>query len=372
MNNKNIINHAAEVINKTNGLAIQYERYKKEVAIKKTAFDNYRSQVDTLAIKIKKVQDTVTSMGHQLKLSTLFTEINVDSSSNLLAQSRENAIFNSCFEEIQFIENYYKQVFQTSTSSLALIFEIRAFLTDQEFIIVFEDKRTHELIKFNALDIEKFITNGIQSSRTDNLIKFLEKLNENSRSIAPELRKLAISLEKIQDNENKIQEILLTRQELKNRKKQIKRFVKSKEKKISPSRQFEMGTLIADVKDIQNLEQSEYASILESYINTPSAYEDTVAMYKYGDTIRQLDGTFQHIEAKMHNGDIALTMVANGIKDFHAAFNNKNAQEEFNALVELFSSNQIVPQSIEEQALINAKENMAKKFKEMGFSIQQT
>ena len=218
------------------------------------------------------------------------------------------------------IQQYFQKVQKLSIEGLKLIFEIRKFFTNQEFEIYVEDKG--KVFSFSIEDLEAYSGNIIPIY-TNSLEKFINNLNKESKSIAPELNKLGLTLKNSMDGV-----------EIKDIPKYlnlIEHYLESHRKiKLSENRKLEAAIYLYERNkkvnfDNKNERRSLYI-LLGQYI-ARGGTKDNITMYKLGDAVRKTEQGFKNIEIKMHNGTISLTMVANGIKKLNDAFNSINVEE---------------------------------------------
>ena len=374
-NQQNINKGLAEPV--SNDLLQQYNKYKEQVKIQNNAFKAYKNNIPTIKTLIQDIKNEAAILEHKMTLSSLFNSDSLDEIVKL-QDSRDELKIQTMQNSIATIQKYYSDIYNTSKTSLGLIFKIRYFLTGQKFDIYVETTEGKNVVvaKFSALNIEKHIEDGIHPSYTDNLDKYLEQLTTKTRAVAPELTKLTLSLKVLKNEQGKLKKgsRVITANQLKKAREQVANYLimnppkdeKGEFIQIPENRQLEMAMLI-DPKHKNSKDNNE---LLQNYIESGS-YKENVVMYKFGDIIKKINGQIVHVEVKASNGSISLTMVANAINRLDKAFSFKKASTQQKHLINFFSSEQAsLPIEIEAQKDVEKK--ITEKFQKMGVIIQKT
>ena len=308
VNNKQIIEKVLNDNISKNGQK-QYNRYKTKVAELQDQYNKIKQKRGEIAAILKQMRKDNILDSHFSKLLVLIKNQSFKRRKTLNDKNIEK--INSYFEEIQ----------QITVESLKIIFEIRKFFTDQEFDIFLEEEG--KVFSFSIEDIEKHSGNVIPIY-TDSLDKFIENLNNNSKTVSAELNKLGLTLKKI----NKDFELEGIQSYLDLVEKQVKR----DKIKISENRKLEAAIYLYERKNNINFnsktDRQSLHSMLGWYVKQ-GGLRDNITMYKLGDAVRETESGFKNIEIKMHNGTISLSMVANGIKRLNNAFSSVEAEEKF-------------------------------------------
>lgn len=288
----------------------QYVLYKQQVSNLEKQYMQLKQEGESIAKIIQKMKNENIIDNHLSKLFVLVQE-------NSLIKKQKASNNESNLLKIQ---QYFQKIQKLSIEGLKLIFEIRKFFTNQEFEIYVEDKG--KVFSFSIEDLEAYSGNIIPIY-TNSLEKFINNLNKESKSIAPELNKLGLTLKNSMDGV-----------EIKDIPKYlnlIEHYLESHRKiKLSENRKLEAAIYLYERNkkvnfDNKNERRSLYI-LLGQYI-ARGGTKDNITMYKLGDAVRKTEQGFKNIEIKMHNGTISLTMVANGIKKLNDAFNSINVEE---------------------------------------------
>lgn len=318
-NNKTIINTA--LANETKiDIQKQYSLYKRKVENLYLEFQ-----------KLKKESELIGRIFQQMQRQNLIDN-HISTMINLTKNYKQNPNFLKYFEDLKKIENYYDKVQKICVNGLKTIFEIREFFTNQNFIIYLEQEG--KLFEFSIKDIDKH-ANSVIPIYTNSLDKMIQNMVSSSKAIAPELRKLGLSLKNL-DQDNEIKEIS-----------QYQDFVSyhfSKNKiKISENRKLEAAVYLYSRKQNANFsDKSDRHSLhimLGQYIKQGGLSEN-IAMYKLGDAIHKTKEGFTNVEIKMHSGTISLNMVANGIKNLYNAFTQETLDKQQEKLIKIFTVNE--------------------------------
>ena len=288
----------------------QYVLYKQRVSNLEKQYMQLKQEGESIAKIIQKMKNENIIDNHLSKLFVLVQE------NSVIKRQRSSNNESNLLK----IQQYFQKVQKLSIEGLKLIFEIRKFFTNQEFEIYVEDKG--KVFSFSIEDLEAYSGNIIPIY-TNSLEKFINNLNKESKSIAPELNKLGLTLKNSMDGV-----------EIKDIPKYlnlIEHYLESHRKiKLSENRKLEAAIYLYERNkkvnfDNKNERQSLYI-LLGQYI-ARGGTKDNITMYKLGDAVRKTEQGFKNIEIKMHNGTISLTMVANGIKKLNDAFNSINVEE---------------------------------------------
>lgn len=288
----------------------QYVLYKQQVSNLEKQYMQLKQEGESIAKIIQKMKNENIIDNHLSKLFVLVQE------NSLIKKQRASNNESNLLK----IQQYFQKVQKLSIEGLKLIFEIRKFFTNQEFEIYVEDKG--KVFSFSIEDLEAYSGNIIPIY-TNSLEKFINNLNKESKSIAPELNKLGLTLKNSMDGV-----------EIKDIPKYlnlIEHYLESHRKiKLSENRKLEAAIYLYERNkkvnfDNKNERRSLYI-LLGQYI-ARGGTKDNITMYKLGDAVRKTEQGFKNIEIKMHNGTISLTMVANGIKKLNDAFNSINVEE---------------------------------------------
>ena len=288
----------------------QYVLYKQQVSNLEKQYMQLKQEGESIAKIIQKMKNENIIDNHLSKLFVLVQE------NSLIKKQRASNNESNLLK----IQQYFQKVQKLSIEGLKLIFEIRKFFTNQEFEIYVEDKG--KVFSFSIEDLEAYSGNIIPIY-TNSLEKFINNLNKESKSIAPELNKLGLTLKNSMDGV-----------EIKDIPKYlnlIEHYLESHRKiKLSENRKLEAAIYLYERNkkvnfDNKNERRSLYI-LLGQYIERGGT-KDNITMYKLGDAVRKTEQGFKNIEIKMHNGTISLTMVANGIKKLNDAFNSINVEE---------------------------------------------
>lgn len=288
----------------------QYVLYKQQVSNLEKQYMQLKQEGESIAKIIQKMKNENIIDNHLSKLFVLVQE------NSLIKKQRASNNESNLLK----IQQYFQKVQKLSIDGLKLIFEIRKFFTNQEFEIYVEDKG--KVFSFSIEDLEAYSGNIIPIY-TNSLEKFINNLNKESKSIAPELNKLGLTLKNSMDGV-----------EIKDIPKYlnlIEHYLESHRKiKLSENRKLEAAIYLYERNkkvnfDNKNERRSLYI-LLGQYI-ARGGTKDNITMYKLGDAVRKTEQGFKNIEIKMHNGTISLTMVANGIKKLNDAFNSINVEE---------------------------------------------
>ena len=288
----------------------QYALYKQQVSNLEKQYIQLKQEGKDIAKIIQKMKNENIIDNHLSKLFGLVQE------NSLIKRQR---ISNNESNLLK-IQQYFQKVQKLSIEGLKLIFEIRKFFTNQEFEVYVEDKG--KVFSFPIEDLEAYSGNVIPIY-TNSLEKFVNNLNKESKSIAPELNKLGLTLK------NSIDGI-----EIKDIPKYlnlIEHYLESHKKtKLSENRKLEAAIYLYGRNkrvNFDNKDERRSLYILLGQYIARGGTKDNITMYKLGDAVRKTEQGFQNIEIKMHNGTISLTMVANGIKKLNDAFNSVNVEE---------------------------------------------
>ena len=288
----------------------QYVLYKQQVSDLEKQYIQLKQEGESIAKIIQKMKNENIIDNHLSKLFVLVQE------NSLIKKQRASNNESNLLK----IQQYFQKIQKLSIEGLKLIFEIRKFFTNQEFEIYVEDKG--KVFSFSIEDLEVYSGNIIPIY-TNSLEKFINNLNKESKSIAPELNKLGLTLKNSMDGV-----------EIKDIPKYlnlIEHYLESHRKiKLSENRKLEAAIYLYERNkkvnfDNKNERRSLYI-LLGQYI-ARGGTKDNITMYKLGDAVRKTEQGFKNIEIKMHNGTISLTMVANGIKKLNDAFNSINVEE---------------------------------------------
>lgn len=288
----------------------QYVLYKQQVSNLEKQYMQLKQEGESIAKIIQKMKNENIIDNHLSKLFVLVQE------NSLIKKQRASNNESNLLK----IQQYFQKVQKLSIEGLKLIFEIRKFFTNQEFEIYVEDKG--KVFSFSIEDLEAYSGNIIPIY-TNSLEKFINNLNKESKSIAPELNKLGLTLKNSMDGV-----------EIKDIPKYlnlIEHYLESHRKiKLSENRKLEAAIYLYERNkkvnfDNKNERRSLYI-LLGQYI-ARGGTKDNITMYKLGDAVRKTEQGFKNIEIKMHNGTISLTMIANGIKKLNDAFNSINVEE---------------------------------------------
>lgn len=338
INNKSIIN--TTLANRTkDDVQNQYFLYKKRVENIYLDFQNLKKEAELIGRIFQQMQDQNLIDNH---ISTMI---------NLTKNYKQNPSFSKYNENLKKIENYYNKVQQTCLNGLKLIFEIREFFTNQKFIMYLE--QGGKLFEFSINDIDKH-ANSIIPIYTNSLDKMIKNMISSSKAIAPELRKLGLSLKNL-DKDNEIKEIS-----------EYQNFVSyhfSKNKiKISENRSLEAAVYLYSRKQNVNFnDKSERHSLhimLGQYLKKGGLSEN-ITMYKLGDAIHKTREGFVNVEIKMHSGTISLNMIANGIKNLYDAFTQETLEKQQEKLIKMFTANEDkLSSKIEKEAQKDAIKNI--------------
>ena len=288
----------------------QYVLYKQQVSNLEKQYMQLKQEGESIAKIIQKMKNENIIDNHLSKLFVLVQE------NSLIKKQRASNNESNLLK----IQQYFQKVQKLSIEGLKLIFEIRKFFTNQEFEIYVEDKG--KVFSFSIEDLEAYSGNIIPIY-TNSLEKFINNLNKESKSIAPELNKLGLTLKNSMDGVeikdipkylNLIEHYLESHRKIKlseNRKLEAAIYLYERNKKVNFNNKNERRSLYI---------------LLGQYI-ARGGTKDNITMYKLGDAVRKTEQGFKNIEIKMHNGTISLTMVANGIKKLNDAFNSINVEE---------------------------------------------
>ena len=288
----------------------QYALYKQQVFNLEKQYMQLKQEGRSIAKIIQKMKNENIIDNHLSKLFGLVQE------NSLIKRQRMSNNESNLLK----IQQYFQKVQKLSIEGLKLIFEIRKFFTNQEFEIYVEDKG--KVFSFSIEDLEDYNGNVIPIY-TNSLEKFINNLNKDSKSIAPELNKLGLTLKNSMDGV-----------EIKDIPKYlnlIEHYLESHRKtKLSENRKLEAAIYLYERNKKVNFnnknERRSLYILLGQYI-ARGGTKDNITMYKLGDAVRKTEQGFKNIEIKMHNGTISLTMVANGIKKLNDAFNSINVEE---------------------------------------------
>ena len=288
----------------------QYVLYKQQVSNLEKQYMQLKQEGESIAKIIQKMKNENIIDNHLSKLFVLVQE------NSLIKKQRASNNESNLLK----IQQYFQKVQKLSIEGLKLIFEIRKFFTNQEFEIYVEDKG--KVFSFSIEDLEAYSGNIIPIY-TNSLEKFINNLNKESKSIAPELNKLGLTLKNSMDGV-----------EIKDIPKSlnlIEHYLESHRKiKLSENRKLEAAIYLYERNKKVNFnnknERRSLYILLGQYI-ARGGTKDNITMYKLGDAVRKTEQGFKNIEIKMHNGTISLTMVANGIKKLNDAFNSINVEE---------------------------------------------
>lgn len=318
----------------------QYNEYKEKVQQLAIQYQQIKKESNEIAKVIQRMKDENIIDSHLTKLFSL-----VQDGSTIRRKVDNNQKLNQ-------INQYFQKVQTLSIESLKIIFDIRKFFTNQEFEIFIENQG--KVFSFSIEDLESHSGNIIPIY-TNSLEKFISNMEKNSRTIAPELTKLGLTLKNLsEDVEIKgIQPYLdFVEYHLK----------KNKKEKLSENRKLEAAIYLygrnKDV-DFSNKSQRHSLHVMLGIYISKGGTRDTITMYKLGDAIRSTNEGFKNIEIKMHNGTISLTMIANGIKKLNDAFNSENPEEK---IIKFFGVKKDQISSPIERA---ASEEVEKKIKEI-------
>ena len=346
---ENIYNIQQDLINIISpDIEQQYLIYKNRVAILKEKYDKIKEESIEIAKIIKQMRNENIIDNH---LSKLFLLMNTEGSIR-----RKN--YNNQ-QNMNKINDYFQRVQKLSIESLKMIFEIRKFFTGQEFEIYIEEKG--KIFSFSIEDIENHADNIIPIY-TNSLEKFINRMENNSRTIAPELNKLGLSLKSLnEDLELKgIQSYLEF----------VNYHVEKNKLDISENRKLEAAIYLYNRNsnvNFQNQSERHSLHIMLGWYMAHGGLSDTIAMYKLGDAIRKTDEGFKNIEIKMHNGTISLTMIANGIKKLNEAFNSNEVK---NKIIKFFGVNiQKLSSPIEKEAENEVIKSIEQVFKNINMSL---
>lgn len=324
----------------------QYALYKQQVSNLEKQYIQLKQEGKNIAKIIQKMKNENIIDNHLSKLFGLVQE------NSLIKRQRSSNNESNLLK----IQQYFQKVQKLSIEGLKLIFEIRKFFTNQEFEIYVEDKG--KVFSFPIEDLEAYSGNVIPIY-TNSLEKFVNNLNKESKSIAPELNKLGLTLK------NSIDGV-----EIKDIPKYlnlIEHYLESHKKtKLSENRKLEAAIYLYERNkkvnfDNKNERQSLYI-LLGQYI-ARGGTKDNITMYKLGDAVRKTEQGFKNIEIKMHNGTISLTMVANGIKKLNDAFNSINVEEK---IIKFFGVNKNkLSNPIEKEAIEKTEKAIKEVFKNL-------
>ena len=324
----------------------QYALYKQQVSNLEKQYMQLKQEGESIAKIIQKMKNENIIDNHLSKLFVLVQE------NSLIKKQRASNNESNLLK----IQQYFQKVQKLSIEGLKLIFEIRKFFTNQEFEIYVEDKG--KVFSFSIEDLEAYSGNIIPIY-TNSLEKFINNLNKESKSIAPELNKLGLTLKNSMDGV-----------EIKDIPKYlnlIEHYLESHRKiKLSENRKLEAAIYLYERNkkvnfDNKNERRSLYI-LLGQYI-ARGGTKDNITMYKLGDAVRKTEQGFKNIEIKMHNGTISLTMVANGIKKLNDAFNSINVEEK---IIKFFGVNKNkLSNPIEKEAVEKTEKAIKEVFKNL-------
>ena len=159
----------------------QYVLYKQQVSNLEKQYMQLKQEGESIAKIIQKMKNENIIDNHLSKLFVLVQE------NSLIKKQRASNNESNLLK----IQQYFQKVQKLSIEGLKLIFEIRKFFTNQEFEIYVEDKG--KVFSFSIEDLEAYSGNIIPIY-TNSLEKFINNLNKESKSIAPELNKLGLTL----------------------------------------------------------------------------------------------------------------------------------------------------------------------------------
>lgn len=163
----------------------QYKVYKNKVAILAKQYAQIKIEGREISNLIQQMRNENLIDNHLSKLFMLIKD------NNISIKHKNNK------ENMNKINSYFQKVQSLSVESLKAIFEIRKFLTGQEFDIYIENKG--KIFSFSIEDIEQHI-GGIIPTYTDSLEDFINNMIKNSKAIAPELTKLGLTLKNMEDD----------------------------------------------------------------------------------------------------------------------------------------------------------------------------
>ena len=164
----------------------QYVLYKQQVSNLEKQYMQLKQEGESIAKIIQKMKNENIIDNHLSKLFVLVQE------NSLIKKQRASNNESNLLK----IQQYFQKVQKLSIEGLKLIFEIRKFFTNQEFEIYVEDKG--KVFSFSIEDLEAYSGNIIPIY-TNSLEKFINNLNKESKSIAPELNKLGLTLKNSMD-----------------------------------------------------------------------------------------------------------------------------------------------------------------------------
>lgn len=314
MNNNEFERNLAENI--SIGAQQQYLLYKDKIEELVVQYEELKKESSAISILIQQIRNENIIDNH---LSKLFMLIKNDG----LRRKKQNNE-----QALQKIIQYFQKVEKLSIEGLKTIFEIRKFFTGQAFDIYIENEG--KVFSFSIDDIEKHI-GGIIPTYTDSLEKLINNMASNSKTIAPELTKLGLTLK----NTSKDLELKGIQGYLDF----VNYHVEKNKLSISENRKLEAAIYLYgrnENADFYNDSVRHSMHIMLGWYIAHGGTKDNITMYKLGDALRKTEEGFKNIEIKMHNGTISLTMIANGIKELNSAFNSENVKEK---MIKFFTVN---------------------------------
>lgn len=318
-NNQSTINNKlADVINPD--VQNRYSFYKTKIQTLYLEFQELKQEGALIAGVFQKMQNQKLIDNHISVLMNLVKNY----SQNPIAYS------SSTQEDLKKIENYFNKVQKNCVEGLKTIFEIREFFTNQKFVIYLQ--QGGKVFEFSVKDIDTH-ANSIIPIYTNSLDKMIQNMTSTSKTIAPELRKLGLSLKSL-DEDNELKEILPYQE-------YVSQYSLDKNIEIPENRKLEAAIYLYTRRqegDFDGKSHSRLARLLNQYFKK-GGLSDTVTMYKLGDSIQQINNTFVNIEVKMHDGTISLNMIANGIKKLYDVFSQKTLEGQKEKLIKMFTVN---------------------------------
>lgn len=299
----------------------QYLLYKKNIEKLYLDFQSLKTEAQIIGGILQKLKNQQIINSHITNLQKILTNSNKNSFYSLEVQA-----------DFEKIKNYFAKVQNTCVFGLKTIFAIRKFFTQQDFVIFLEENG--KIFEFNIEDIEKF-SDSIIPVYTNSLDKMIKNMLSTSNTFAPELNKLALSLKRIDSEQIKEIKELSPYQEF------VAYHVEKNKKKIKPNRQLEAAVYLYTRNSDSDFNNNSFRHslhiMLGKYISQ-GGLSDTIAMYKFGDAIQNVNQSFKNIEIKMHNGTISLTMIANGVNKLYNIFNTNNLTQIQQELIKFFTA----------------------------------